>query len=419
MPVITLLRTSSATYLTLPLLTFCAFVAADERTNHALTVGGYAPAVATGPLQFLIFPASVAAGCAAWEAAKLRTSRIRELAPYRSPYSLAARVLWPLGAMVVLGMVTMNVVYHLDAGVLPNREAWPTILVGLLVPQLYLLLGFAVGSLGGTPAITGPLTTAGTWAIIGYTGNLAADTPSLAWLGHVTMYGFTAPEIDETVSFGALLLPLLFLGALVAACALWWAPWPSPVRTVVALTVAVTGVAASAALAEGWSYRTPMDIAEVSETCGSAGGVETCVPEVWGEWLPTVQASVADTLPKLERVGVRAPKRITYYRLRGEANSAQEWALDQIAGADQAALSRQIALGPLGNDERPCEGEAAQKAEILGVWLLATAELRTDAYTHAPAVTAEVKRVRSLPVDQQRLWLASALRETASCRDEA
>ncbi|WP_431784942.1 DUF7224 domain-containing protein [Streptomyces chumphonensis] len=412
----TLLRGSPATYLTAPLLVFCFIVAYDHRASGPIT-NGYAPATATGAVRLLLFPASIAAGCAAWEAAKMRLSGIGELAPYRSFYSLAANVLWPISVMAASGVAVMNAAFYLQSGVWPGVNSLPTMLTGLLVALCYVIIGFTIGTLAGTPAVVGPLTAAGTWTVIGYTGNLTVDTPALAWLGHVTLYGFTTPEIDQNISPMALLLPLIFLGAVCAACAVLFAPWRARVRRVTAVLLMASGLTISGAVAGSWGYQTPMVESPMAEICRTSSGVQACVPEVWKEDLPVLEAAIRNTVPQLTRAGVNRPEKITYYRFAEKVESNRVWPIGLLVGATQEELSRQVALGPVGNFAEVCDGATADAVEILSMWLLSTSGAHLEPHEHTASSLRELHAVQSSSLEQQKQWYARTIATIHACQE--
>lgn len=414
MNVKTLLRTSSASFLAAPVLAFTFFVAYSSG-SLAQYDNRHPPTVSAAAYQALIFAAAAAAGCGAWEAGRLRQSGIWDMAPWRSRYRIAAQSLCLPVALGVAVMLVMTVMRFVQASVVPDAASLPAVMIGLLLPVPYAAIGFAIGNLSRSPVVCAPLVMAGTWFFIGYAGNNSTDIPGTLWLRHATAYTMSSPEIDQVISPLALLVPVVFTGAVAGAAALLWGPWRTAVRGSLAALLAVSGLTASIVWASSWGYHTPMITSAVAEKCGSSSGVNVCVPELYEDMLPRVQATARPVLEQLHRTGVPAPKKVTYTRLDVGAGP-EVWHIWFLPRTTDAELAESLAHAPLNDAEWSCLGRKDFKqADTLDLWLRSTAGLDTGGSASDRETLTAVEKVRKLPSGQQAAWFAAAQAKARSC----
>ncbi|MFG2490481.1 hypothetical protein ACGFSD_05340 [Streptomyces caniferus] len=409
-----LLRTSSATFLAAPVLVFTFFVAYSSG-NLAQYDNRHPPTVSAAAFQALIFAAATVAGCGAWEAGRLRQSGIWDLAPWRSKYRIAAQRLSLPVALGVAVMMVMTVMRFVQASVFPDAASLPAVVIGLLLPIPYAVIGFAIGNVSRSPVICAPLVMAGTWFFIGYAGNNSTDIPGTLWLRHATAYTMSSPEIDQVISPVALLVPVVFTCAVAGAATLLWGPWRSATRIALAGLLAVSGLATSCAVASSWGYRTPMTTSALAEKCSNLAGVNVCVPELYQDMLPRVQTTASSIVERLHRAGVPAPKKVTHTRLDASAG-LEVWHIWFLPRTSTGELAESLAHAPLNDAEWSCLGRKDfKRADALELWLRSAAGLDSgDAASDRGTVTA-VEKVKTLPVGEQAAWFAQAQAQARSC----
>lgn len=414
MNVKTLLRTSSATFLAAPVLVFTFFVAYSSGSLGQYD-NRHAPTVSAAAYQALIFAASAAAGCGAWEAGRLRQSGIWEMAPWRSKYRIAAQRLSLPVALGVAVMGVMTVTRFVQASVFPDAASLPAVVIGLLLPVPYAVIGFAIGNVSRSPAVCAPLVMAGTWFFIGYAGNNSTDIPGTLWLRHAAAYTMSSPEIDQVISPVGLLVPVVFTCAVAGSATLLWGPWRSAVRISLAGLLAVAGLATSCVVASNWGYHTPMITSPLAGKCSYRAGVHVCVPELYQDMLPRVQATASSTVEHLHRAGVPVPKKVTYTRLDAGAGP-EVWHIWFLPRTSTHELAESVAHAPLNDAEWSCLGRRDfKRADALDLWLRSTAGLEAgDSASDRETVTA-VEKVKKLPVGKQAAWFAEAHAQARSC----
>ncbi|MGX7758863.1 DUF7224 domain-containing protein [Streptomyces angustmyceticus] len=414
MNVKTLLRTSSATFLAAPVLVFIFFVAYSSG-SLAQFDNRHAPTVSAAAYQALIFAAAAAAGCGAWEAGRLRQSGIWDMAPWRSKYRIAAQRLILPAVLGIAVMAVMTVTRFVQAAVLPDGASVPAVVIGLLLPVPYAVIGFAIGNVSRSPVVCAPLVMAGTWFFIGYAGNSSTDIPGTLWLRHATAYTLRSPEIDQVISPLALLVPVVFTCTLAGAVMLLWGPWRSAARISFAGLLALAGMATSCAVALSWGYHTPMTSSPMAEKCRNSAAVNVCVPELYQDMLPRVQATASSVVEHLHGAGVPAPKKITYARFEATAGP-DVWHIWFLPRTSTDELAQSVAHAPLNDAEWSCLGRKDfRQADALDLWLRSTAGLDVGGASFAQETVAAVEKVKKLPVRQQGAWFSDAQARSRSC----
>lgn len=410
----TVLRTSSATWLALPSLALIVLATSANRATPEFA-SGHAPAIAAGAFSMLIFAAAATAGCGAWEAARIRRSGVWDLAPWRARYAIAANALWPVFALGGGLMLVTQVQRYVMAGTWPTVPSVPAVLVAVLLPVPYAVIGFAVGCLIRSWLVAVPLMFVGTWFWIGFVGNSTVEIPGTVWLRHVSTYTMRTPDLSQVIAPEALLVPLLFTGSLAGAAALLWLRRRVLVRGTLAAGLALAGVGTCFALAGGWGYQTPMAASGMREVCGKQATPTVCVPELYEERLPRTEAAARQVVERLAAVGVPKPTKVTHASLT-DRNQPGVWRMWYAADPSDAELLHSAATAPVPEATRAClDGEVA---EVLDRWLVLVSglgEKAPPAQYPEDEFTSAARQLTERPKAQQRAWFEETVLEAKRC----
>ncbi|GGZ25344.1 hypothetical protein GCM10010387_18580 [Streptomyces inusitatus] len=296
----------------------------------------WAPSVVLEATEhFYAFAFALASALGAWEAGRLRRDGVWELAPARSRLRIAAEALLPSSVAASLMLVIPAVGGLIEFRLAPDPRALLPVAVGVGVVLAFSAVGFAVG-LRVPRTIAAPALAAGCWYMVAFTVTYTEP----AWPGNVLARRWSV-EFGSYLTYEAVLMPLVFCGAVAAAVAVWWVRPRTAGRRVV-LRTGVTALAAvlvstAAGAADRWSLEPPSTAGHATEVClGKTPSV--CMAEFGGsaQHLPSVREEIVKTLRDIERSGVKVsvPARIRDTEGRpGSRSTAQEW---------QLPLTRQI-----------------------------------------------------------------------------
>lgn len=210
----TVLRTSLATYLLLPLL--CLIVSYGTSDLSSDIEQGYWPAAsaAAARLSFIIAP--VCALSAAWEGARHRRARFASWPTARHPLTVALHTLLPILVAGTLALAVAMAVMARTASGAPGHITVLPVLVGWAVIVGHTAVGYVIGRVLHM-AFALPLTLIGSYMWMLYPGALDP-----LWLGFISGgYINDGLTLDSMPAWQALLAPVLVSAGMLAALALF------------------------------------------------------------------------------------------------------------------------------------------------------------------------------------------------------
>ncbi|MBQ0829101.1 DUF7224 domain-containing protein [Streptomyces tagetis] len=249
----TVFRTSTAPRAAVVLLPW--LFAYSGRITQWIT-SGYWESVTAQSSFLLVFTAPACAACAAWEAVRVKRSRVLEATPVRPRTVMALSVLLPIFVLGFLSVVLASALFVPQSSGLPGASSMAILGMELLVLAAHTLAGYVAGlTLPGLLAAPAALVTS--WLWMAYP---AAMTP--LWLRQ--MNGHNLMEccaLNQTVAPRALVAPALVAVGVIIASLVWISARRLPGRLWAAVTLCVTLVTgASVAMPLGYEAGQPRDI---------------------------------------------------------------------------------------------------------------------------------------------------------------
>lgn len=383
---------------------------------------GYAPALIAAPLVSLYALAyAVAAALAAWEAGRLSSSRIWELAPARSRFRVAANVLLPVVLLAWLVLLFPIVVTLARTSTFPTIGSLYLPTMALVLCMVHAVIGFGIG-LRISRVIATPVMAVAVWILVAFS---RATQPY--WLRHVSGQ-YAGLSFGEVPSLASLVAPILFAGGIAAGFALLWLPLRAlSVRGTIALFVAGLGTFTAYSITHDWPHNPPVITGQAPMACrGSAPKV--CMPQATARYLPAVQADVTVVLDALRSHGVKeVPSVITDRLMDGRtdrASTRDTWRMSLTAGAQHDDVRFQVVSAAV---RFPCSRVDAAAGHAALLWAASVTGERkaydervgqemdtTEAERVEEQARTAVQKVLKQPVPNQAAWFQQTL--TRACK---
>ncbi|MBB1244659.1 hypothetical protein GL263_13945 [Streptomyces durbertensis] len=420
----TRLRASSALWAAVPLLLVMLFYYVVHTYDAVTWVPyGHPPAVVADALEpvYLLSLTAVAA-LAAWEGGKLRQWGVWGLAPARNRFAVATQALWPVLAVTWLAIVLPVTASLIQAGTVPSWHIAPHMLMALVVPVAYAVIGFAVG-LVLRPTISAPLLGVTVFLVPGFSVTMTSFAPR-----HMFGRGADAVILGEYIPFSSVFPAILLAcGTAAALCLLWVPRLHIALRVVTACAIVAACTLTSYRLVADWDSSVPVKAGITPLVC-EGRSPEVCVPEGAADRLPAIHKETSAVVEEMHRAGlVAVPRAVTDSAVSdrgGERESAALWRHPLTYYHEQGKLRHKLIMSAI-HESFPCPNPGGDQRRALRLWAAGTVgegERLLDRYTRSdsfgPARTdklrQQVEKVRELPPDEQLRWYHDGLKQSCA-----
>ncbi|MFE4215323.1 hypothetical protein [Streptomyces sp. NPDC056844] len=303
----TLIRSSTALFALVPALGLTlSFYFFSTHDQVAYWPYPYAPALVQRSIeQVYALSYALVSAAAAWQGARFKESRVRELAPYRRGWAVVARTLAPVVAVGWLVLLVPVVLAFAERPTWPTPDSLPPLLLGLVLCAAHGVIGFTVGQ-WLKPALAVPVMACAVFLLVSYPHALEPF-----YLRHMSGEYFAHIGFAETATAASMaghLLPTL--GLAVAVCLLG-VRGHVLLRAALAVAVCAGTTFASYSIVKDWNYNPSVHVRAVETSCtGSAP--EVCLPVNAGKDAKSISGEVDRTFAVLKKYQVveEPPKRV-------------------------------------------------------------------------------------------------------------
>ncbi|MEU5839913.1 hypothetical protein ABZ820_40560 [Streptomyces diacarni] len=373
---------------------------------------GSAPVVLSWVLrpQFAVCYACVST-LAVWESGRLRRDGVWQHAAVRSRGRVAADALLPVALLGWAMLVLPAALGFIQAGVWPDLQSLPMLLMGLVVASAHTVIGFAVGR------VAPRLIAAPALLVVVFFAVAASASYSTFWPRHLSGQ-FTDLMFGELPPLTTLLPHVLVTGSIAVGAALLLL---RPRRLAVGLAVAavVAGALPSYLQVRDWGPNPVLSTGNAPTTCvGSRPQV--CMPQATSSELTTDRKQIAAVFDRLAAAGVEVdiPTKISDPEANGRFGTIEPPAgtwyvpLTNLNEAEDLryAVTRQ-AVAP------PCEEAELTSSQPILLWAAAAtdseqaamARAQDEAFTEKQEARLErsrrqLKEVRQRSASAQADW---------------
>lgn len=421
MPVKTILRTNSGSWMALPLMVLAVAFAMGYMPA---TGDGYPIAIASSAMISLVFVAPICGALGAWEAARFRRALWWGL-PHARPQLVIA--LFAVGPVILAGSIAgiaamsakLVAEGYFGLGLIPDLRL---VVVTVAVIASHAMVGFAIGLwVPIVVAAPGVLIASFIWMAFS-----AATEP--LWLRHLNGSLATCCLVQYDLAPNAVGAALVFaIGLMLGAAILIVQERARPGRSAIAIVpfAAASLVAASLAGSLGPDPVVARD--ETGLVCaGEPGSVEVCV---WPEHATRLDETVGIAVRAIhswKKARIEAPSRLT----EGKGGDGKGLSFGLSLGSTEADIIGSLAYALLpGMPECAATGPypAAEIRDELYAWYASLAGMSDeeldsrlgsrDGSGRGPRGTVAVLRQRSAEV--QFTWVRGAIAAVSSCDDVA
>jgi hypothetical protein len=408
MPLRAMLRINPAVWISPFLVALAIIVSYSDITMHMAEPYSLALAATGASSVFLIAP--ICAACSAWEAGRLRRAEWFGLPHTRSPLAVALASLAP-GLLVGLAAVWAAMAVKLlgaGAGVVPDSRV---VVKTVAIITAHALLGFAVGLhvpvVVAAPAIL----------LLEYCWMVLPIALQPLWLRHLNGAWFTCCSVSSDLALQAFVGVLVVAGGLASSALLLMRQRFAAPYAALAVAPTALAFALAASLVHGLGPD-PVVARSVSALVCSNGKPRVCVWPEHGGRLAEVSEIAAQASNVWRGAGVEIPAQWSEWSSFGLEQRSFGFSLESRRSDIILSLAYSLlppyptcALDgrtPFRGGEAEPYGEA-WLAEIAGV---SRAEIDTR---FGSDVLHAVDAVRSLPLDQQRIWLKRNMTALGTC----
>ncbi|GGZ35699.1 hypothetical protein GCM10010387_32260 [Streptomyces inusitatus] len=397
----TLLRSGSAVWAALLLIGGLLFFSTGN-TGGGIEYWESVTAQSTGLLGVI---SAVCGAGAAWEATRLKRGAVSTWAPSRGPLRIAAEQLAPMALLGLAGVLISLAIFS-DAALLdiPGRPNLTVLAVGYSVVLSHIALGFLLG--GVLPRLLGPPL----MLILGYFwGFWPAALAEPAWLRHLNGQGIgECCRLDQVPAPRSLGATALFSATVITVALILIAARQGKARLVLPMAVAVTGVAASIAVAfplglDG-EHNRDQSLLRCSGS-GSGSAPQVCLwPEQYEHEDDFVRWS-KEAGDKLRKAGLTPVERVEF-----------SW---RVPDRETVLIVTATSLLPSGPPACALEpGETypgSEAASALDAWLAQVVGVEPAASSGSDEAAQLAQKVRAMPAEAQKAWFQRNLRSVLDC----
>ncbi|MFE3514754.1 hypothetical protein [Streptomyces sp. NPDC059166] len=303
----TLIRSSTALAALVPALaltlSFYVFSTHDQVVYWPYP---YAPALVQRSIeQVYALSYALVSAASAWQGARFKESRVRELAPYRRDWAVVSWTLAPVVAVGWLVLLVPVVLAFAERPTWPTPDSLPPLLLGMALCAAHGVIGFVVGQ-WLKPALAVPVMACAVFLLVSYPHALEPF-----YLRHMSGEYFAHLGYAETATASSMaghLLPTL--GLAVAVCLLR-VRGHVLLRIVTAVAVCAGATFASYSIVKDWNYNPGVHVTSVGTRC-TGTAPEVCLPASAEKDAGSIGAEVEGTFAVLKKYQVvdKPPKRV-------------------------------------------------------------------------------------------------------------
>ena len=417
MPVRSILRVNSGSWLALPMVLLAAIFAWNYQPT---TSDPYAMALTAAGTITLAFVAPICAALGAWEG-----SRFRRAAWWQAPHVRSGAVIaaWSTGPVIIAGSVAVTLAVMLQltrAGLfVPDARL---LALTVLVIAAHTMLGFAAG-LWVSVVIAAPA-----MLIVSFLWMAFLATIEPLWVRHLNGSLATCCGLQQDLAPAALAAASLVAVGMIASALLLIAQqrW-SLVRGGIAVVVLAVGFAAGSAIASPLGPDPVIARDASALVCAKdPSGVEVCV---WPEHAPRldeVLGIAAGAVTAWDAAGIPNPRRFSEGAPADQAAPAFGFSLEST-GADIVGALAYSLLPPRPSCADTGPYPSASALDDLHAWFAAVAGMSAPDLAQrfdvpaAPADRAPLDAVRALrerPRKVQQEWVSHNLEAARDCVGE-